>query len=458
MNRIAKRTWVAMVLSVLLFAGLVFFLCEFMIKSKTWTMHEGSPHVYEDNGKLTCGAVVDRDGLLLLDANNGRVYSSDEGIRKSTVHWVGDTLGMIDAPVVPYYSEYLLDYDVFNGVYHYGDTSTVAQLTLSSYVQKVAVEALGEYKGTVAVYNYETGEIICAVTTPTFDPNDPPEVEGNVSGDYEGLYYNRFTQGLYIPGSIFKIVTLAAALEEMPELVNETFTCTGSCTYGPDVITCEDIHYDQTLQEAFRNSCNCAFSRLAERLGPQKLREYVEKFGVLDSVSFDGVTTAKGNFDISDAMDASVAWSAIGQHKDQINPCGFMTFMGAIAAGGQGVQPYVVDSILAGKHITYQASTTVGEPIMSRATAEILQSYLGLNVEEKYGSENFPGLTVCAKTGTGEVGGDKKSNAMFAGFVENSEYPLAFIICVEDGGYGKRICVPIASKVLEACQIALGGE
>ena len=68
----------------------------------------------------------------------------------------------------------------------------------------------------------------------------------------------------------------------------------------------------------------------------------------------------------------------------------------------------------------------------------------------KYGAENFPGLTVGAKTGTGEVGGDKKPNAMLAGIVEDAEYPLAFIVCVENAGYGRTVCVPIASKVLEA--------
>ena len=458
MNRIAKRTWSAMVLALLLFAGLVFFVCEFVTKSKDWVLEDDSPHVYDEEEKLSCGAVTDRDGILLLNANDGRVYSSDAEIRKSTVHWVGDTYGMIYAPVVPYYSEQLLDYDVFNGIYHYGDTGAVAHLTLSAYVQEVALEAMGSYKGTVAVYNYETGEILCAVTTPSFDPETPPDVEGDVGAENEGLYYNRFTQGQYIPGSIFKIVTLAAVLEEFPEITQETFSCTGSCTYGPDEITCEDVHYNQTLQQAFRNSCNCVFAQLAERLGPERLRYYVEKFGVLDSISFDGVQTATGNFDISDAMDAGVAWSAIGQHRDQINPCAFMTFMGAIAGGGQGVQPHIMDSITAGRQTTYQATTVVREPIISQATAEILRTYLRSNVSEKYGDSNFNGLSVCAKTGTGEVGGDKKPNAMFTGFVTNSEYPLAFIICVEDAGYGGRVCIPIASQVLQACTTAMDGQ
>ena len=89
---------------------------------------------------------------------------------------------------------------------------------------------------------------------------------------------------------------------------------------------------------------------------------------------------------------------------------------------------------------------------MSQQIAEELQILMRNNVLEKYGQENFPGLTVCAKSGTGQVGGDQKSNAMFCGFVADEEYPLAFIVAVEDAGYGRFVCIPILSKVLAACK------
>ena len=95
---------------------------------------------------------------------------------------------------------------------------------------------------------------------------------------------------------------------------------------------------------------------------------------------------------------------------------------------------------------------------MSAATAEKLQELMAFNVEDKYGSENFPGLHVCAKTGTAEVGGGKKPNAMLSGFVMVEEYPLAVIVAVEDGGYGREICVPILSQVLASCKAVMDGE
>ena len=117
--------------------------------------------------------------------------------------------------------------------------------------------------------------------------------------------------------------------------------------------------------------------------------------------------------------------------------------------------PFLVDSVSSGAIPSYNAKTQKAERIMSESTAEKLQEYMGFNVTDKYGSDNFPGMTVCAKTGTAEVGGGKKPNAMIAGFVSDEQYPLAFIVAVEDAGYGRDICVPILSKVLSACKSVL---
>ena len=92
---------------------------------------------------------------------------------------------------------------------------------------------------------------------------------------------------------------------------------------------------------------------------------------------------------------------------------------------------------------------------MSEKTAGILQEYLRNNVMTIYGDSHFPGLEVCAKSGTSQLGGDQKSNAMFSGFILNEDYPLAFIVVVENGGYGSAACVPILSQVLKECKAVL---
>lgn len=456
MNRIAGRAGITVVLAVLLLIGFGFFLAEYVMQAADWVIFPGSPHVYTGSN-IGCGIVVDRSGTVLVDLEGGRVYSEDAVLRKATVHWVGDRYGSVNAPALANYSAELAGYDLLNGTYTYGGQSDVASLTLSASVQTAALQAMEGKKGTVAVYNYKTGQLLCAVTTPTFDPDNVPQTDEEAE-ELEGLYFNRFTQATYIPGSIYKIVTLAAALETDPAILEETFVCTGTYAFGEDEITCEGIHFDQDVKTAFCNSCNCVFAQIVERLGSDTLRHYVEQFGINDSITFDGVTTAVGNFEVGDIMDANVAWSGIGQHKDLINPCAFLTFMGAVASDGKGVQPHLVDKITVGSETSYRAKTVSGQRIMSVSTAKTLQEFLRYNVENKYGTYNFPDMTVCAKTGTGEVGGEKKPNAMLTGFVTDTQYPLAFIVCVEDGGYGSTVCIPIASAVLSQCKAVLDGQ
>jgi len=412
----------------------------------------GSPHVYY-GGNLGYGTVVDRNNVILLDMNQTREYSQSEALRKATVHWLGDRSGSVDGSALASHSHQMVGFDLLNGIYSYGDTGSVAKLSLCAQAQMAALEALGDRRGTVAVYNYKTGEILCAVTTPTFDPDNAPKFDENdPPEEYKDLYVNNFVLGRYIPGSIFKVVTLASVVEGKPELLQEKFTCQGSYVLGPDKITCETAHGTQDVKTAFKNSCNCAFAQIVLKLGGDTLQQYVEQFRVTESVSFDGITTENGNFESENVSEVSAAWAGIGQYTDVINPCGFLTFMGAIANGGQGVEPYIVKEISG----TYRARTQKRDRIMDKDTAALLTEYLRNNVENKYGDSYFPGMTVCAKTGTAEVGGDKKPNAMLTGFVTDSDTPWAFIVCVEDAGYGGQVCLPIASKVLAACKENMG--
>ena len=444
MNRIAGRAKSLFLLVILFLGGFLFFIGEFCAKADRWVVFPLSPHIY-NAGNIGSGVVVDGDGYLLLDMNDGRTYTEDLALRQSTVHWVGDRYGQISAPALAHYAEKSAGFDLVNGLYSYGGYGAVQTLTLRASIQKAALQALGNRKGTVAVYNYKTGQLLCSVTTPTYDPDDVPQVQ-------DGMYMNRFTQATYIPGSIFKIVTMAAVLEKAPHLLEETFVCNDVYQMGADAVTCGHVHGKQTLKEAFLNSCNCVFAQVAEKLGAQNLQEYVDSCGVVDSVSFDGITTEKGNYQ-ADASPVNLAWGAIGQYTDLINPCSFLTFVGAIANGGEGVTPYVVEEITVGGEITYKARSVTRERVMSEETAATLQAYMRNNVAAKYDKYNnyFPGLTVCAKTGTAEVAGSNH-NAMLAGFVMDEEYPLAFVVCVQDAGYGITQALPIASKVLAQCK------
>ncbi len=459
MKRISRRGWAIWLLILILLGGTALFVAEFAAKSGQWAMYPGNPHIYEA-GKQTPakGTVVDREGALLLQFGEGRSYSTNSLVRQSTMHWLGDRKGYIYAPMLQAYAEKMTVYDPISGAYDYSGQGGQAVLTLSSKVQQVALEAMGDHRGTIAVYNYKTGEILCAVTTPTYDPDAVPDIEGDETGEYDGVYVNRFTQSLFIPGSIFKIATTAAALEALEDIQTQTFTCTGTEEYGIDKVTCVEPHGTMDLKRAMLLSCNCAYAQLAQRLGAETLEHYIEKFGVLERVSFDGVTSAQGHIDLEQAAPVELAWTAIGQHEDQINPCSYLAFVGAVANGGQGVQPYVVQSVTAGGKTTYTAQPQLSQRIMSQETAAVLLDFMRNNVELYYGDEHFPGLRVCAKSGTAEVGPELTPNAMFTGFALDTEYPLAFIVAIENGGYGQTTCMPILTPVLGACMDVLEGK
>ena len=456
MNRVASRSTIALMLVVVLLGGMCLFLTEYVMKADDWVVFEGSPHVYT-GVNIGCGVITDRSGEVLLSATGKRTYSEDSGIRKATIHWLGDRYGYISAPAVTDYAGEMTGFDLLNGIYGYGGTGGSAKMTISAKVQKVALEAMGKKKGTVAVYNYETGEILCAVSTPTYDPDNVPDIDEN-DEKYEGIYLNRFTQTTYVPGSVFKIVTTAAALDSLKNAEEIEFSCDGVYEMSGGKVKCTGEHGTIGLKRALQKTCNCYFAQLTEVLGADTLEKYVKKFQITEPVSFDGITTAKGNFSVEDASAQQIAWSGIGQHLDLINPCRYMTFLGVIAGGGEAAEPYIVESAGSGLFGGYRARTESTGRLMDKDTAGALTALLRSNVENQYGDDNFPGLTVCAKTGTAEVGGGKEPNATFAGFCMDEDYPLAFMVAVEDAGSGAKTCIPIISEVLEACKDLMDSE
>lgn len=456
MNRVANRSTIALVLAVILLCGMCVFLAEYVMKAGDWVAAKGSPHVY--NGEnVGCGVVTDRGGEVLLDAAEGRSYADNKDVRMATIHWIGDRDGYISAPAVAHYAPQMAGYDFVNGVYGYSGVGGTTRMTISAQVQATALEALGDKRGVVAVYNYRTGEILCAVSAPNYDPDHVPQIDEH-DDRYEGVYLNRFTQTAYVPGSVFKLVTAAAALDTLEDARDLEFRCRGSYEMTGGKVKCTGKHGTIDMAEALEESCNCYFAQLTEVLGADTLKRYVDAYQITEPVSFDGITTAGGSFSVEGASPQQIAWAGMGQYLDTVNPCRFMTFMGVIAGGGEAACPYIISSSQSGSFGGYEAETALTGQLMDPDTAEELAALMRLSVENKYGDENFPGLTVCAKSGTAEVGGDKKPNATFAGFCMDEDYPLAFFVAVEDAGSGAKTCVPIISEVLTACKEMMDSE
>lgn len=455
MKKVSGRAIFPLILAIVLLAGTVLLCVRYFVKAGEWVTFSGSPHVYT-GVNLDGGIVTDRDGTLLLDSTDGRTYSADAVTRTATMHLLGDRYGYIQAPLLGSFADDMIGFDKINGLYGAEGTEANAALTLSAAAQTAAYQALGNYHGTVGVYNYKTGEILCAVTSPSYDPDNMPDVDADTSGAYDGVYVNRFFQAAYTPGSIFKIVTLAAAIETVPDWENLTFTCEGKTIIGGQEIICEGVHGTITLKQALAHSCNVAFGELAGKVGTKALMEYAEKLGLSESFECDGIPVKAGTVDLKDADAGDLAWAGIGQYTDQVNALTFMRAMGRIAGGGTGAEPYLMAKITRGEKTAYEAKTETSSRALKAETAAKLTEYLRNNVATMYGDWQFGGLNVCAKSGTAEHEGET-ADAMFAGFCVDENCPLAFVVFVENGGSGSAVAAPIAAKVLQVCAAAMNG-
>ena len=453
MKKVSGRAIFPLILAIVLLAGTVLLCVRYFAKADEWVTFSGSPHVYT-GVNLDGGVVTDRDGTLLLDSTDGRTYSADAVTRTATMHLLGDRYGYIQAPLLGSFADDMIGFDKINGLYGAEGTEANAALTLSAAAQTAAYQALGNYHGTVGVYNYKTGEILCAVTSPSYDPDNMPDVDADTSGAYDGVYVNRFFQAAYTPGSIFKIVTLAAAIETVPDWENLTFTCEGKTIIGGQEIICEGVHGTITLKQALAHSCNVAFGELAGKVGTKALMEYAEKLGLSESFECDGIPVKAGTVDLKDADAGDLAWAGIGQYTDQVNALTFMRAMGRIAGGGTGAEPYLMAKITRGEKTVYEAKTEMSSRALKAETAAKMTEYLRNNVATMYGDGQFSGLNVCAKSGTAEHEGET-ADAMFAGFCVDENCPLAFVVFVENGGSGSAVAAPIAAKVLQVCAAAI---
>lgn len=450
MNKVFKRTLLLVVFSGALLLGMLFFLYEYVADGPHWVRFYTNAHIYSE-GNLNIGRITDRRDRVLVETENSvRHYNESESIRRATMHAVGDAEGNVATGIYGNYSDKLVGYDLLNGVYNFAGKGTTLQLSLDAELCAQASEALGGYKGTVGVYNYKTGRVLCMVSSPSFDIASPPELPQVPDDAWDGVYVNRFLSSAFVPGSIFKVITAQAAIEEIPDIRSRKFVCEGSIEMDGGQIRCSGVHGEIDFDEALAYSCNVAFAQLASELGPDTLTKYAEKAGVNDSVSFSRVTTARGNFDVSDAKESQLAWAGIGQYSDLVNPCGFMMYMGAVANGGAAVTPTLVEKTIDPIGVALPLNgLPESRRIMSADTADTLKEMLRNNVELSYGQENFPGLPICAKSGTAEVGGDSEPNSVFAGFLDDDEHPYAFIVIAENAGAGRGVAGSIANRVLQ---------
>lgn len=420
MKKVKNRAASVLLLALLCILGLGVYCCRYVTQGEDWAAFTA-----RNNGAI--GKIYDRNGVLLADAGSN-AYSSDYTTRVSNFHVLGDYTGNVGTGVLTRFAGKLSGFDLVNGTY--ATKAPTLSLSIDADLNNAAYAALAGRSGSVLITNYETGELLCIVSSPAIDPTDPGTIP-------DGAYLNHAISSTYVPGSVYKLVTLAAALENIDDIYERTFTCNGYETVENSRLNCTGVHGTQTIEQALANSCNCAFSQLAQLLGPDILAEYAEKLGMTTSHGLDGISTASGSYEEFDLGTINLSWSAIGQATDLVCPYSMLRLVSAIGNGGTLMEPSLIGDSTSTK-------------LLDKNTAEQMAAMMNYNVQYAYGGQSsFPGLNVCAKTGTAEVG-DGTNHAWFVGFLQDEDHPYAFVVQVERGGGGLSVAGAIANRVLQA--------
>lgn len=459
MKSISRRALVLYLIIFLFLAGSGILFFNLVTHSEEWAMNKANKHLYNSGSLSTAGDILDIKGKVLVTTKDGsRSYNEDRAIRLATLHTVGDSSGYIASGIQTAFKDEITGYSLVDGVYNlqrYGKGNDI-KLTLNAEICKVAYNALGNYKGTVGVMNYKTGELICIVSTPTFDVyNKPQDIHTNTTDKYEGIYMNRFFSGLYTPGSTFKVITAACAIENITDIYDRDFECKGKIQVGEGYVFCSGTHGKIDFEEALNKSCNCAFAKIAELLGAEALTNTAERIGFNNSglqIS-EKIACSKSKIDLSQAKPLDLGWAGIGQYTTLINPCQMLTVISSVANNGVAVLPYLVSQIISpnGKVILNGETQQAGQ-YFAESIAKDLNILLRSNVKNRYGDNLFPNMEMCGKTGTAEISdnNDVKPNGLFVGYSQREDMPFAIIVIAENTNSSMSSAVPIASKVMKA--------
>lgn len=440
MLKLEKRARICLFIAAVLFAGLVFFTWKYITSGGDWAGFYGNTQIYT-NGQINRGAIYDRDNELLLSCSKAGIkYNYDSIVRKGTIFAVGDTKGNISTGAINMWKRELIGYDILNGIYDSTKEGKHVVLSIDAGVSKAAYQALNGREGLVGVFNYKTGEIVTLVNSPAYDPlGEAP------SNPDSPIFYNTFMLGKLTPGSTFKLVTSVAAIRNV-DTDTFSFNCNGRNTFHGVDIKCESSHGRVDFEQALVKSCNGAYGEIARSVGSKNLKKATVDAGLMDSVNVDGVKSAKGSFEFPSSDDIALSWAGIGQHKDLVNPCSMMVFVGAIANGGKAVQPTMI------KKSNFLGRSSGGDSLgeyISADIAEKLKSMMKKTVEDNYGTRRFPGLDIYAKSGTAETGG-RNADSWFVGFLGDDAHPYAFVVWVKGGGTGYVTAGSVANQTLQA--------
>lgn len=322
-------------------------------------------------------------------------------------------------------------------------------LTLDSRIQQIVEDIMDRKiaEGAVVVMEAGTGDILAMASRPDFDPAHPGQ---NIEGWAEESSFDHCT-ALYQPGSVFKTVLAAAALEKNPGILKSRFTCLGE---KENLIHCwkDEGHGDINFSRAFAESCNPTFARIGLDLGAQKLIEYAERFG-LDNQNVIGYPAGcDPRQDLGRIGEPyNLVNCSIGQGPVLVTPLQVTAMTNTVVSGGIYREPRLVKEIRSSGSIVKEFYSDAGSEAVSPDTAAMLRSLMELVVDEGTGLEAaVPVFGSAGKTGSAQTGGrGEQTDAWFTGYAPRQNPRYVVTVLVEGGGSGSASAAPIFREVME---------
>lgn len=474
-NRLTRTVFLFTALFAVLIGNITYIQ---VIKASEYQDMPSNNHTINKARFIKRGSIITADGLTLAES----IQQADGTYARSYPN------GNLAAHVVGYYSQQYgtmgientqndtltgsKDYsswqNALNSLAGISEPGNSVQLTIDSRIQRAAEQALAGRVGAIVALDPRSGAVLAWASAPTFDnTNIQAAIEAaNASGGADTSMYDRATLALYTPGSTFKVLTLASALENGLATLDTTYDSPGRMEIGgADVVSIgERGHGKISLAKAFALSSNTVFGQVADGLGAEKLVATARAFGYGQQLGLDFTTAASVMPNPEEMTEWELAWAGAGQPVGQGHTPGPQATVmqnalmaATIANNGIAMNPYVVSQILApdGTVLKTTRGRSLGQAVSSGTAAQVKQAMLDVVQNGTGSAAAIAGVKVAGKTGTAETN-NANANSTFVGFAPYDTPTVAIAVVIEQNAKGEESAAAVGGQVLRAALATQG--
>lgn len=474
-NRLTRTVFLFTALFAVLIGNITYIQ---VIKASEYQDMPSNNHTINKARYIKRGSIITADGLTLAES----IQQADGTYARSYPN------GNLAAHVVGYYSQQYgtmgientqndtltgsKDYsswqNALNSLAGISEPGNSVQLTIDSRIQRAAEQALAGRVGAIVALDPRSGAVLAWASAPTFDnTNIQAAIEAaNASGGADTSMYDRATLALYTPGSTFKVLTLASALENGLATLDTTYDSPGRMEIGgADVVSIgERGHGKISLAKAFALSSNTVFGQVADGLGAEKLVATARAFGYGQQLGLDFTTAASVMPNPEEMTEWELAWAGAGQPVGQGHTPGPQATVmqnalmaATIANNGIAMNPYVVSQILApdGTVLKTTHGRSLGQAVSSGTAEQVKQAMLDVVQNGTGSAAAIAGVKVAGKTGTAETN-NANANSTFVGFAPYDTPTVAIAVVIEQNAKGEESAAAIGGQVLRAALATQG--